>query len=931
MEAASGLRNNNSSATVPTTPTSDLRTIEPQDDANPDDRRPASSAATLYEMTQNQNITDEQRSYHHGHIAPNQARQDDQLVGDYDDSDDDIPPQVPTRRSSKAASHRYALVNPRINGQRVSTRPNAIGMAIRPPLPPMPPLEPYEQRDLIGVEIIRGMPKNVWSPSGSSVASSSFGSQSLTHNQSESMVETQDRPDTRRNSQSQQQQQGTRTIVGISNGSVGRRKNPPPPPPPRSQQTKLQGGSMDSSIIGEILSQSSASLAPTIVERQKTIEPPTGGDNVEENLANDANKLAEEALSAAMKIPAPAEDQFECANYKSYHTVEPQPKQETIVVDHKTVDDGNIDVNNQRNTNVDETKSTKTHSFKQYNNDAIYVDRRQSVATTAPSAKSDRSAALKVNRSQSINSQPSCKLAPVTAVKIVNEGASFQGAQNSSSTGTSKKDGQNLKRLAVKSKLEIDDQQDRALPSFDEPGNDNADPRSLNNNNNEEQQTQPDADGNVATAYDQIKSHEGSESWTSPSSSTLERGKNEKGPEQMTSTSKTNMENNITVANRDYEQFDNCDVGDDSFNNSDLELDLDLNSDVFVNIEQEPLKQSEIVKASSNAASGLTDTASSTIATACNDVAATANLQLDHKESNTSANNNTNGNTRHDGDVVCANNNNNMKDEGLLEGEAVVCRKSHVTRNRQQQTRHHNDECLMADYDTQMKGSGNAPAQILMRNERDFHSNKRMELRSSYKIPLQNDGQEILGASDHSDKKQQQQREIQSSSLGRVNHQNKYLQQIHQQTENPKEKWFQRMYSQMHAKPNSSSNNHDTEINSLLQAVNSQPQDSTSQICVKLKSPKTDHRYSPSYFSEEDFDQYYGSKSQKPGSISDYEPGQSSIINKQQQQHGDQHERNLVSITKLLSRSQLKISPRLNYTTYSSFNLNTSPPYSLTK
>lgn len=109
-----------------------------------------------------------------------------------------------------------------------------------------------------------------------------------------------------------------------------------------------------------------------------------------------------------------------------------------------------------------------------------------------------------------------------------------------------------------------------------------------------------------------------------------------------------------------------------------------------------------------------------------------------------------------------------------------------------------------------------------------------------------------------------------------------------------KEKWFQKMYVQMHPKQINSLNE-----NSLFQAANSHQPNETSQICIKLKSPKTDHRYSPSYFNEEDLDEngkpIVKSKVlpgglKQPGSISDYEPGRSSILSQQ-------HERNLVSET----------------------------------
>lgn len=130
-------------------------------------------------------------------------------------------------------------------------------------------------------------------------------------------------------------------------------------------------------------------------------------------------------------------------------------------------------------------------------------------------------------------------------------------------------------------------------------------------------------------------------------------------------------------------------------------------------------------------------------------------------------------------------------------------------------------------------------------------------------------------------------------------------QQQHQQTVvNTKEEWFRSMYKQMH-RP--------TAERSILDAVNSQPSD-TSLIRIKLKSPKTgefslednykqhpdkatkltsqtDHRFSPSYFSEEDFERRSQSPTFRPGKIGDYLPGQSSI---------SQHERNLVTITPVI-------------------------------
>lgn len=127
-----------------------------------------------------------------------------------------------------------------------------------------------------------------------------------------------------------------------------------------------------------------------------------------------------------------------------------------------------------------------------------------------------------------------------------------------------------------------------------------------------------------------------------------------------------------------------------------------------------------------------------------------------------------------------------------------------------------------------------------------------------------------------------------------------------------RDEWFRQMYKQMHRQ---------TPEKSLLQAVNSQQaQADTTQIRIKLKSPKTgkldwrklpfkreemnntdsqllhkhtqlDHRCSPSYFTEEEFerrrDKNSVSPTFKPGNICDYLPGQSSI---------SQHERNLVSI-----------------------------------
>lgn len=86
-----------------------------------------------------------------------------------------------------------------------------------------------------------------------------------------------------------------------------------------------------------------------------------------------------------------------------------------------------------------------------------------------------------------------------------------------------------------------------------------------------------------------------------------------------------------------------------------------------------------------------------------------------------------------------------------------------------------------------------------------------------------------------------------------------------------RDEWFRHMYKQMHKQ---------SPEKNLFQAINSQPD--TTQIRIKLKSPRPDHRSSPSYYSEEDYER----KSFKPGNISDYLPGQSSISN---------HERNLVS------------------------------------
>lgn len=86
-----------------------------------------------------------------------------------------------------------------------------------------------------------------------------------------------------------------------------------------------------------------------------------------------------------------------------------------------------------------------------------------------------------------------------------------------------------------------------------------------------------------------------------------------------------------------------------------------------------------------------------------------------------------------------------------------------------------------------------------------------------------------------------------------------------------RDEWFRQMYKQMHKQ---------SPEKNFLQTINSQP-DNT-QIKIKLKAPKTDHRYSPSYFNEDDLER----KNFKPGSISDYLPGQSSI---------SRHEHNLVS------------------------------------
>lgn len=131
------------------------------------------------------------------------------------------------------------------------------------------------------------------------------------------------------------------------------------------------------------------------------------------------------------------------------------------------------------------------------------------------------------------------------------------------------------------------------------------------------------------------------------------------------------------------------------------------------------------------------------------------------------------------------------------------------------------------------------------------------------------------------------------------------------QQSSAREEWFKQMYKQMHTKPSSE--------NTLLKAVCSQPLDESELIEVKLKSPKrgeftispppriisrlrlekltgqtrADHHFSPTYYaSEEDFERRHDRSSVsptfKPGNISDYLPGQSSI---------SQHERNLVSFS----------------------------------
>lgn len=146
---------------------------------------------------------------------------------------------------------------------------------------------------------------------------------------------------------------------------------------------------------------------------------------------------------------------------------------------------------------------------------------------------------------------------------------------------------------------------------------------------------------------------------------------------------------------------------------------------------------------------------------------------------------------------------------------------------------------------------------------------------------------------------------------GQDEHQHSATAAVSSSTSKSKEEWFKQMYKQMHAsKP--------TAQRSILDAVNEQRQrqdrwSGEQLIKIKLKSPRTDHRFSPSYFSEEErissgssaapaaaaapaFDGHPpaasaqsatgGSLRRQPANISDYLPGQSSI---------SQHERNLVS------------------------------------
>lgn len=78
----------------------------------------------------------------------------------------------------------------------------------------------------------------------------------------------------------------------------------------------------------------------------------------------------------------------------------------------------------------------------------------------------------------------------------------------------------------------------------------------------------------------------------------------------------------------------------------------------------------------------------------------------------------------------------------------------------------------------------------------------------------------------------------------------------------------------------------------MVSLINSAQPEFKGLLSAKLirSRPKSDHRCSPSYYSEEDFEQRREKSSVsptfKPGNISDYVPGQSSI---------SQHERNLVS------------------------------------